>query len=340
MGLIDDLLAAPHPDPGARLVVEVTWGTGDLRIDQRQFPVGRTIRVGTPRWPWRAVDVVVPGLSAVVLVWGDEVVVPDGWAARVVVSDLVLDGIARVPLGDETRVVVWCGPLWFFVRLAPAAERIRESCLESALGAGIPSLMLALHLCVGGAALALHQVASAREVAPLLETWQVQQDHRSAALSRGVRWEEPWLPPDQFLGRSSCCMGLPCASDRAREPAAPPAARPVPADLLVVGGIEPRRIDEVVRRKQFQIRYCYQREQRKDPSLRGKLVIQFTIAEDGRVARTRVSSSTIGSESVGTCVAKRFDGMVFPPPAHGIAIVRYPLVFDPPLGKVSRVPSR
>src|SRR5690606_6821720 len=63
------------------------------------------------------------------------------------------------------------------------------------------------------------------------------------------------------------------------------------SDAIVVGPMDRSLIDEVVKRHMSQIRYCYQRELSRQPTLGGKVVVGFTIAKDGSVAVARVKSS-------------------------------------------------
>jgi TonB family protein len=101
-------------------------------------------------------------------------------------------------------------------------------------------------------------------------------------------------------------------------------------DPIVMGALDRSLIDQVIKRKMSQIRYCYQRELQKDPSLAGKVVIKFTIAGDGKVSSASTKSSTIGNSAVDKCVVSRFYSMTFPKPkGGGIVIVSYPFIFSP-----------
>lgn len=104
----------------------------------------------------------------------------------------------------------------------------------------------------------------------------------------------------------------------------------VSGDPIIMGALDRSLIDAVIKRKMSQIRYCYQRELQKDPSLAGKLVIKFTIAKDGSVSSASPKSSTLGSKAVDSCVVSRFYKMQFPEPkGGGIVIVSYPFIFSP-----------
>ncbi len=98
---------------------------------------------------------------------------------------------------------------------------------------------------------------------------------------------------------------------------------------IIMGALDRALIDAVIKRKMNQIKYCYQRELQKDPSLGGKLVIQFTISGNGSVAKA-TPKQTMGSPAVDKCVVDRFYAMQFPEPkGGGIVIVSYPFIFSP-----------
>ncbi|MCB9678895.1 MAG: TonB family protein [Alphaproteobacteria bacterium] len=99
---------------------------------------------------------------------------------------------------------------------------------------------------------------------------------------------------------------------------------------MIIGGLEPRLIDEVIKRHLNQIRYCYQRQLQRNPGLGGKLVVKFTIAKNGAVSSASVKSSTLGNAEVDQCVTDRIRRLQFAEPrGGGIAIVSYPFLFSP-----------
>jgi TonB family protein len=64
-------------------------------------------------------------------------------------------------------------------------------------------------------------------------------------------------------------------------------------------------ISEVVNRHNSSIQYCYQRELKENPDLKGKLAIRFTITPDGKVKNVNVISSTLNNTRVERCVVSR-----------------------------------
>ncbi|MBT3220192.1 MAG: AgmX/PglI C-terminal domain-containing protein, partial [Proteobacteria bacterium] len=104
----------------------------------------------------------------------------------------------------------------------------------------------------------------------------------------------------------------------------------VGGDPIIVGSLDRSLIDEVIKRHMNQIRYCYQRELTKNPSLGGKIVVKFVIAKDGTVSKANIKETTMGNPAVEECVLGRFRRMQFPKPkGGGIVIVSYPFLFSP-----------
>lgn len=103
-----------------------------------------------------------------------------------------------------------------------------------------------------------------------------------------------------------------------------------PNPPIILGSLDKRLIDDVVKQHMNQIRYCYQRELNKDAALGGKVVVRFVIAADGSVSKSTIKSSSMGSDAVEQCISQRFLRFQFPAPAGGgIVIVSYPFMFAP-----------
>ncbi len=101
-------------------------------------------------------------------------------------------------------------------------------------------------------------------------------------------------------------------------------------DPIVIGQMDKAVVDAVVRRHLPNIRYCYQRELQRDPTLNGKVTVKFVIAGDGSVSSASTKSSTLDSAPVESCINGRFMRMEFPEPKqNGIVVVTYPFLFAP-----------
>lgn len=78
------------------------------------------------------------------------------------------------------------------------------------------------------------------------------------------------------------------------------------------------------------IKGCYERELRRNPSLSGKVTIEFTIEERGNVTGVTVAENTTGDSAVGKCVASAVRRFRFNPgPSGGSVVFSYPFVFAP-----------
>lgn len=63
----------------------------------------------------------------------------------------------------------------------------------------------------------------------------------------------------------------------------------------------------VVNRHVDGIEYCFKREVRRKPDLRGKVVVRFTIKPDGTVREVKIVSSTLNSPNVERCIVSRIE---------------------------------
>lgn len=104
----------------------------------------------------------------------------------------------------------------------------------------------------------------------------------------------------------------------------------VGGDPIILGALDKSLIDAVIKRNMARIRYCYQRELTKNPSLGGKITVKFVIAKDGTVSSATTKSSTMSSPPVESCINSQFMKFQFPEPkGGGIVIVSYPFIFSP-----------
>ncbi|MCY1033704.1 TonB family protein [Corallococcus sp. BB11-1] len=104
----------------------------------------------------------------------------------------------------------------------------------------------------------------------------------------------------------------------------------IPGKTTVVGGLDKDVIAKVIRRHQNEIKYCYESELNKNPSLAGKVAVAFTIDPAGAVADANVSETTLGSNAAENCMISRIRRWKFPEPkGGGVVSVTYPWLFSP-----------
>ena len=83
-----------------------------------------------------------------------------------------------------------------------------------------------------------------------------------------------------------------------------------------------------VRESLMKFKDCYNDGVKKNPSLQGKVVVQWDIAGDGYVSAASVKTSTLNDDAVHKCIVDKIMVMKFPPPAEGrTASVTYPFLF-------------
>ncbi|MBI5511205.1 MAG: energy transducer TonB [Deltaproteobacteria bacterium] len=97
----------------------------------------------------------------------------------------------------------------------------------------------------------------------------------------------------------------------------------------VDGALDSEAVAKVVRARQRMVQDCYERELKRDPTLQGKIEIEFTIGEDGRVVDAKVAANRMGSNAVGDCIISRLRSWRFPKPNGGSVTVNFPFIFTP-----------
>jgi hypothetical protein len=76
------------------------------------------------------------------------------------------------------------------------------------------------------------------------------------------------------------------------------------------------------------IKGCYERALRRNPTLGGRVTIEFTVGGGGRVMDARATDNTIAPE-VGDCIVARIRSLRFPPPENGNVKISNPFFFQP-----------
>ncbi len=103
------------------------------------------------------------------------------------------------------------------------------------------------------------------------------------------------------------------------------------------GSLDKDVIRKVVRAHINEIRVCYNHGLARDPTLAGKVGLQFTIGPDGTVTKSIVESSTLSAadRTTADCIAAAPLRWRFPEPeGGGSVIITYPFILesaeDPP----------
>ncbi len=140
-----------------------------------------------------------------------------------------------------------------------------------------------------------------------------------------------------LIGHSSCPPGAKCeGGSRYNRPsgtgfgdhkAVKPVLRMAKPD--VTGAMDKDIIRRIVRAHINEVRACYNVGLNKDPSLAGRVSVNFAIMGTGKVSVANVSEDTLKDSAVGKCIASAVKRWTFPRPEGGAnIIVTYPFVLS------------
>jgi TonB family protein len=100
--------------------------------------------------------------------------------------------------------------------------------------------------------------------------------------------------------------------------------------LHVRGNLDKEIIRRTVRQHLNEVRFCYEEELARKPSLAGRVVTQFTIGPTGKVIVSVLQSSTLSAPAVESCVVAATRRWQYPAPdGGGIVTVTYPFQLAP-----------
>lgn len=94
------------------------------------------------------------------------------------------------------------------------------------------------------------------------------------------------------------------------------------------GDLDPSIVRRTVASNMGGITSCYERPLQRNHTLAGRVTINFTIGEGGRVTRASAVQNTVSPE-VGTCIERRIRSIRFPSPRGGPATFQFPFIFQP-----------
>ncbi|MBA3550389.1 MAG: AgmX/PglI C-terminal domain-containing protein [Nannocystis sp.] len=78
-----------------------------------------------------------------------------------------------------------------------------------------------------------------------------------------------------------------------------------------------------------EVRYCYDQGLARNPNLKGRVSVRFTIGPKGQILEAELADNTTGDLNVGLCIVAAVKRWTFPIPEGGEAIVIYPFVLEP-----------
>jgi hypothetical protein len=109
------------------------------------------------------------------------------------------------------------------------------------------------------------------------------------------------------------------------------AGRPVIRQAIskTIGKMDPSIIRRIVRAHENEVRSCYMQGLARNPSLSGRVAVQFVISGMGAVVTSTVQETSLRDRSVAQCVAQAVGRWRFPRPQDGgTSVVTYPFVFS------------
>jgi TonB family protein len=155
-------------------------------------------------------------------------------------------------------------------------------------------------------------------------------------------------PPVAAAASSQVARGpaLPYRLQARSRPEPPPPAStspPASAPLLAPGPVTPweppgptagadpsaEEMSRTIRAAMPAFNACYDRALKREAGVRGRVVVAFTLARDGRVADAVAEQDHVPDPEVARCVVARFKRLQFPPPREDAVEGSFPFVFVP-----------
>lgn len=78
------------------------------------------------------------------------------------------------------------------------------------------------------------------------------------------------------------------------------------------------------------IQYCYSNELKRDPNLRGKMIVAIAVGPTGQVVEATVVRNTVESKRLESCALAQIREWKFPKISEGVTTFQAPFVFTPP----------
>lgn len=133
---------------------------------------------------------------------------------------------------------------------------------------------------------------------------------------------------EMLRGHGSGGIGALGAGGVGRGPVGGTVMRASARSVAVQGSIDREAVARVVNSHLQEVRACYERALLREPGLAGKVVLEWTIATNGKVVTAKTKSSTLKHASVESCILASLKGWSFPPARGGQVIVSYPFLFN------------
>ncbi len=93
------------------------------------------------------------------------------------------------------------------------------------------------------------------------------------------------------------------------------------------GGLTKEQVARVVRAHQNAIKFCYEKELQRKPTLGGKIEVYWVIIPDGSVEKSKIAVTTMEDGAVEGCIARQVKQWVFPKSDGRTVVQSYPFLF-------------
>ncbi|RKG63132.1 TonB family protein [Corallococcus sp. CA054B] len=93
--------------------------------------------------------------------------------------------------------------------------------------------------------------------------------------------------------------------------------------------VKPKELARHIQSRKASIQRCYENGLKRDPSLKGKVMIRFDLTPQGRVSNVEVEESTLRSDEVINCIKTTMRAWTFPFKPSDDVPVSYPFIFSP-----------
>lgn len=93
--------------------------------------------------------------------------------------------------------------------------------------------------------------------------------------------------------------------------------------------VDKASLGKYIRMRIKSVQACYEKELKRNPSLKGKIVVRFLIMTTGKVSEVSIDQNTMGDEEVASCIVNTIRRWSFPLKPEEDSPVSFPFVFSP-----------
>jgi outer membrane biosynthesis protein TonB len=104
---------------------------------------------------------------------------------------------------------------------------------------------------------------------------------------------------------------------------------PSPPDMTSAPAYPPSALLETFSNAKAKLIACYEPGRKRNPKLRGKVIVKLTINTDGSAKPVVNQNSNLEDPEVIACVIRTVKSLRFPKPVEGSVTVTYPFIFRP-----------